>query len=1007
MSVSRKDSFTIQSLQIGDAFLVWFAFWMASLMREVLRDFTSLPVSSDEGLFAMAWALYIAVPFTPLVLERFGFYNRMGSKSSGKAAWQLIQAIFIIGLAISLYALFGQITGTRRLILGIGAIFIFLILFARDRVTTSVLARRRRSGNGGERVVFAGSDFEIDEFLSDLEPEVTEQWDIVENFDLANRDSGELFQLLKRESIGRVIFATKNTPFDKVAQGVEICELQGVEAWIAASFIRAQIARPVFDSVGSKPMLVLRSTPELSWELMAKEIIDRSFSAIAILLTLPFWIFAAIGIRIASPGAPVIFSQMRAGRYGKPFRMWKFRTMVSNAEELLDEIKKQHGNQMDGPVFKLDSDPRIFAFGALLRKLSIDELPQLLNVLAGDMSLVGPRPLPLYEVEAFGEISHRRRLSVKPGITCLWQAGGRNQITCFEDWVAMDLRYIDNWSLWLDFQILLRTLPAGTFRERRQVTLWKIRFDPTYARCLIRLPHVGIHPICGCRPAAPDLGLGPTMVCLSLASLLALPTIWRERRSSGDLMIAFCGSALVAWIMVRAFLSPVAEMAQSDMLLAAMAVATFLSLRAIRQDAAAQKVFVSGIVLIVGASIYVTCRQIAEPGFSVIFPSKLKGWPSGFYGHYSYGASFLLGTSFLLAGLAFAYARNPLARILLGLLSAAALCAIYYTRSRGAFIGGLGGFLTFIGLILMVAKRDDRKWFGPAVIGFPVLIGIAVFAFLPLAADLFSQRSRGGPIFDNTIRLHLLGIAFSCIQLHPLVGGGSRSFSWECFQFWDVEQMGRGTHKPEHVHNELVQTASDYGIIGATLLLIVLGTALMSALIRSARSPGKSPDPFSDAMRIGGAAGFIALFLQSSFEGILRIPPGAILLAICLSGICLNKPTNAGKPIIPQFKALLLIFFCVASSAMLAFFGIKGSRSTLILWSGFFGKDIDAVETKIDAAGRAIRIWPSHTLVLHRAILYQKMAGLPEYYQESERLLELSLADFREAGDFIRSIRPP
>ncbi len=137
--------------------------------------------------------------------------------------------------------------------------------------------------------------------------------------------------------------------------------------------------------------------------------------------------------------------------------------MVANAEELLTTIKEEHGNQMEGPVFKLDNDPRIFRFGALLRKLSIDELPQLLNVLIGHMSMVGPRPLPLYEVEAFSEVSHRRRLSVKPGITCEWQIGGRNKITRFDEWVAMDLRYIDNWSLWLDFKILLKTVPAVLF----------------------------------------------------------------------------------------------------------------------------------------------------------------------------------------------------------------------------------------------------------------------------------------------------------------------------------------------------------------------------------------------------------------------------------------------------------------------------------------------------------------------------------------------------------------
>ncbi|MGB6222151.1 sugar transferase, partial [Haloferula sp.] len=240
-------------------------------------------------------------------------------------------------------------------------------------------------------------------------------------------------------------------------------ELQGVEAWIAASFMRTQVARPTFDLMGERPMLVLRSTPELSWELATKEVFDRVGASLIILLTLPLWVFAYVGIKLTSPGAPVMFKQKRAGRYGKPFRMRKFRTMVPDAEALLEKIKKDHGNQMDGPVFKLENDPRVFRFGAFLRKFSIDELPQLINVVVGDMSLVGPRPLPLYEVEAFSKSAHRRRLSMKPGITCEWQAGGRNKISSFEEWVEMDLRYIDNWSFLLDLRILVKTVPAVLF----------------------------------------------------------------------------------------------------------------------------------------------------------------------------------------------------------------------------------------------------------------------------------------------------------------------------------------------------------------------------------------------------------------------------------------------------------------------------------------------------------------------------------------------------------------
>ncbi|MBK1882489.1 sugar transferase [Luteolibacter pohnpeiensis] len=460
MALSRKESFVTQVLQLLDAFLVWLAFWIGGEIRDVIRGYMGLGVEDEAVWESMRWVLLIAVPFTPLVLERFRFYNRLRLKTTRAAVWQLIQALLVIGLLISMIAVFAKLIDARRLILGTGLIAVFLLLLARDRLTKVWLNSKSLRESDKERILLAGSEEGVEEFLDQVDPEVLSSWNIVDRFDLTSRSVDDLFQLLKGESVGRVIFSAKHTEFDKVAQAVEACELQGVEAWISASFIRSQIARPVFDAVGSKPMLVLRSTPELSWELMFKGLIDIVGAAALLTLALPFCIVAAIGIKITSPGAPVLFSQMRAGSYGKPFRMWKFRTMVANAEELLQKIKEDHGNQMDGPVFKLDRDPRIFPFGAFLRKLSIDEIPQLLNVLLGDMSLVGPRPLPLYEVDAFCEISHRRRLSMKPGITCVWQAGGRNKITNFDEWVKMDLDYIDNWSLWLDFKILVKTIPA-------------------------------------------------------------------------------------------------------------------------------------------------------------------------------------------------------------------------------------------------------------------------------------------------------------------------------------------------------------------------------------------------------------------------------------------------------------------------------------------------------------------------------------------------------------------
>ena len=204
-------------------------------------------------------------------------------------------------------------------------------------------------------------------------------------------------------------------------------------------------------------MLVFRSTPDVSWTLFIKDLIDRvgAFAALLV-LALPMGIVALV-IRITSPG-PVIFRQQRAGKHGKPFIMYKFRSMSDDAEMRKAELEPF--NQMNGPVFKVEDDPRITPFGRWLRRSSIDELPQLVNVLLGDMSLVGPRPLPIYEVEKFENTAQRRRLSVKPGLTCLWQISGRNQVKDFKDWVKLDLDYIDRWSLGLDFKILVRTIPA-------------------------------------------------------------------------------------------------------------------------------------------------------------------------------------------------------------------------------------------------------------------------------------------------------------------------------------------------------------------------------------------------------------------------------------------------------------------------------------------------------------------------------------------------------------------
>ncbi len=459
----RKEALSVQALQLLDAFLVWVAFWIGSLLRDPVRELMGLAPMEQPGLSELMPLLFVVIPLTPIALESFGYYRHPLRKRTRDSLVQMFKTLIIVGVVVGALVVFLRIpVETRsRWVMGSAVPFAVVLLLLREALVRGVVLHSVRAEDAKEAVLFVGSEESLREFEEDLPEEAKGGYKVVARFQPAPGNSLEFGSLLRKESVGRVIFAAKHAEFGTLAELVEICEIQGVEAWISADFIQTQVARPDFDSIGGKPMLVLRSTPELSWALWVKELIDRLGALVFLSLSVALvWWWVAILIKIGSPKGPVFFRQKRAGRYGKPFTMWKFRTMHPDAEDRLADVRSQQGNEMSGPVFKLEDDPRIFPFGSLLRKFSIDELPQLLNVLRGDMSLVGPRPLPLYEVEHFEKSEHRRRLSVKPGITCLWQAGGRNRISSFEEWVRLDLEYIDNWSLFLDLKILIKTVPA-------------------------------------------------------------------------------------------------------------------------------------------------------------------------------------------------------------------------------------------------------------------------------------------------------------------------------------------------------------------------------------------------------------------------------------------------------------------------------------------------------------------------------------------------------------------
>jgi exopolysaccharide biosynthesis polyprenyl glycosylphosphotransferase len=269
-------------------------------------------------------------------------------------------------------------------------------------------------------------------------------------------------------ALNRLAAVLENRPIDEVFLGIpldgseplirpiiSLCEEQGITVRVVAHLAVLDLARASLDTLGGQPVITISSGPPDSLRMVVKRLIDLIGSAVGLVLFAPIAGAIAIAIKLDSKG-PVFYAQERVGLNRRRFPAYKFRTMVVGADRLQADL--EHLNEAEGPVFKIQNDPRVTRLGYWLRRLSLDELPQLVNVLLGDMSLVGPRPLPVRDVSRIDVRWHKRRFSVKPGITCLWQINSREPR--FEEWIRSDMEYIDNWSLALDLKILAKTIPA-------------------------------------------------------------------------------------------------------------------------------------------------------------------------------------------------------------------------------------------------------------------------------------------------------------------------------------------------------------------------------------------------------------------------------------------------------------------------------------------------------------------------------------------------------------------
>lgn len=427
------------------------------------------------------WMLLAVLAVGQTTFHTFGLYGSRRWAGQSRELRDIFRASFLVAVSVSaMIAGFTSAPSTLRTMLpAFAALYFLASSLAAVGLRVGVqrrLERRRIRGWDPRYLVMVGTNPRARGFVRSIlaRPElgyrllghVDDPWDGLDAFleALGPDDEGLLCGLAdfadwargRTERIDEVVVALPVTKaYVHGPDLLDICLEIGATVRFFTPIFDSRLANAKLEVFDDEPMLSLAGTADSGFSRLVKAIFDRIAAFLLLIAISPLVLAVALAVKLTSSG-PILFVQERIGYNKRRFRLYKFRTMVENAEQMLAEL--EHLNEVSGPVFKLERDPRSTPIGDFLRRTSLDELPQLLNVLTGDMSLVGPRPLPLRDYAGFDSDAHRRRLSVKPGMTGLWQVSGRNSID-FDRWMELDLEYIDNWSLWLDLKLLLLTLP--------------------------------------------------------------------------------------------------------------------------------------------------------------------------------------------------------------------------------------------------------------------------------------------------------------------------------------------------------------------------------------------------------------------------------------------------------------------------------------------------------------------------------------------------------------------
>jgi len=409
-----------------------------------------------------------------VTFDMFDLYGSYRKQTFAHIFWNMVKAVSTAMLVMILCMYLIKITDVSRIMMGMFFFMDIGVLAASKGLVCRILKRYREKGFNFRNILVVGSRERAKDVINAIGDRLGSGFRLMGCLEMDQSDIGKdvkngikvigtinsLEQILREQVVDELIFAMPLRQIENADQQIAIAEDLGVSVRIIPDWqihrltYRPRVASIQFEEFLGLPTMALHTTPTNKADLLIKNAFDYLFAGIVFILSVPLFLLITTAIKFSSKG-PVFFKQERCGLNGRKFMVYKFRTMVVEAVERRKELEAM--DETDGPVFKIKKDPRIIPFvGTFLRKTGLDELPQLINILKGEMSLVGPRPPIPTEVEEY-DIWQRRRLSMRPGLTCIWQITPNRNETSFEEWMKMDLSYIDNWSLGLDFKIFLKT----------------------------------------------------------------------------------------------------------------------------------------------------------------------------------------------------------------------------------------------------------------------------------------------------------------------------------------------------------------------------------------------------------------------------------------------------------------------------------------------------------------------------------------------------------------------